>query len=166
MRVIPHSDFGNDDGATDPDVTRTLSAYAAGEASYAEALLTLQSSRLLVPVVAVLGELEYDEQGLAHDKTSDMAAVLVRGADGRRALLAFTGNEPMKAWNPDARPVPVPVRLAAQAAVRDEASAVVVDLAGPVTLVIQGDDLRGLAAGHRLVRMGEQWGWIVPGQDD
>ena len=48
-------------------------------------------TRLLVPVVAILGEVEHDEQGLAHDKTSDMAAVLMTGRDGRKALLAFTG---------------------------------------------------------------------------
>ncbi len=44
-----------------------------------------------MPVVALLGEVEHDEQGLAHDKTSDMAAVLMTGRDGRTALLAFTG---------------------------------------------------------------------------
>ena len=61
--------------------------------TYGDALLALQDARLLVPVVAVLGEVEVDERGLAHDKTSDMAAVLMTGADGRRALLAFTGSD-------------------------------------------------------------------------
>ena len=60
----------------------------------------LQDARLLVPVVALLGEVEHDEQGLAHDKTSDMAAVLMKGRDGRTALLAFTGTASLQAWNP------------------------------------------------------------------
>ena len=59
---------------------------------HAATLAVLQRARLLVPVVAVLGEVEHDEQGLAHDKTSDMATVLMTGRDGRSALLAFTGH--------------------------------------------------------------------------
>ena len=83
-------------------------ASAADPTTYGDALLALQDARLLVPVVAVLGEVEVDEHGLAHDKTSDMAAVLMTGADGRRALLAFTGSDSLASWDAGARPVPVP----------------------------------------------------------
>ncbi len=69
----------------------------------------------------MLGEVEVDEHGLAHDKSSDMAAVLLTGRDGRRALLAFTGLEPLARWRPDARPVPVTARDAARAALADDA---------------------------------------------
>ena len=54
-------------------------------------MAALAGSRVLVPVVAVLGEVEHDAAGLTRDKDSDMAAVLLRGADGRLALLAFSG---------------------------------------------------------------------------
>ena len=60
----------------------------------------LQQARLLVPVVAVAGEVEVDEQGLAHDKSSDMATVLLTGRDGRTALLAFTGTESLRGVGP------------------------------------------------------------------
>ena len=96
--------------------------------------MALQDARLLVPVVAMLGEVEYDDRGLAHDKTSDMAAVLMQGADGRLALLAFTSTAALAAWNPEARPVPVAAKLAAQSAVQEEAAAMVIDVAGPTTL--------------------------------
>ena len=118
-----------------------------------------------MPVVALLGEVEHDEAGLAHDKTSDMAAVLLQGADGRLALLAFTGTASLAAWNPEARPVPVPARVAAQSALQDGAAALVVDVAGPTTLVVEGEDLQGLAAGWRLARVGEQTAWIRPGAE-
>ncbi|UUZ58981.1 SseB family protein [Nocardioides sp. B-3] len=95
----------------------------------------------------MLGEVEYDERGLAHDKTSDMAAVLMRGADGRLALLAFTSTETLARWNPEARPVPVVAKLAAQSAVQEDAAALVVDIAGPTTFVVEGDDVR---AGSRI----------------
>lgn len=161
-RRIPDAGFAGDDGAASPAVTAALAAYAADRGRYADALAALQDARLLVPVVAVLGEVEHDAAGLAHDKTSDMAAVLLRGADGRLALLAFTGTETMRAWDPEARPVPVVTRLAAQAALQDDAAALVVDVAGPTTFVIEGDDLRGLAAGWTLARVGERAVWIGP----
>jgi hypothetical protein len=168
-RHIPDPGFAGDDGSADPDVRSALAAQAARPtepAAYGDALLALQDARLLVPVVAVLGEVEVDERGLAHDKTSDMAAVLMTGADGRRALLAFTGSDSLAAWDAGARPVPVATRLAAQSAVQEGAAALVVDIAGPATAVVEGDDLARLAAGWRVVRLqdgrGHQLGWIGP----
>lgn len=161
-RLIPDPGFAGDDGRADADLQRSLAAYARGEGSHGEALLALQDARLLVPVVAILGEVEYDDAGLAHDKSSDMAAVLMRGADGRMALLAFTSTEALTRWNPEARPVPVLAPVAARAAVQDEAQALVVDIAGPATLVVEGDELTALAAGWRLSRAGEQAVWIGP----
>ena len=119
-RRIPEAAFPGDTGEVAPAVADALAAYAADPGRYAgPRCAALRKARLLVPVVAVLGEVEYDEAGLAHDKTSDMAAVLLRGDDGRLALLAFTGLEPLRAWNPEARPVPVAAQLAAQSAVQD-----------------------------------------------
>jgi hypothetical protein len=165
-RHIPDPGFAGDDGTADPALRAALAVLVAEPATYGDALLALQDARLLVPVVAVLGEVEVDEHGLTHDKTSDMAAVLMTGADGRRALLAFTGSDSLATWDAGARPVPVPTRLAAQSAVQDGAAALVVDIAGPATAVVEGDDLTRLAAGWRVVRLqdgrGDQLGWIGP----
>ena len=160
LRQIPDATFAGDTGEAAPDVTAALAAWDADPATYAEALAALQRTRLLVPVVAVLGEVEIDEAGLAHDKSSDMAAVLLQGADGRLALLAFTGQESLLAWNPQARPVPVTTQTAAQAALQDGAAALVVDVAGPATFVVEGEDLEGLARGWRLACVGERPAWI------
>ena len=135
-----------------------------GPARQVDALAAVRESRLLVPVVAVLGEVEVDERGLAHDKTSDMATVLLQGADGRMALLAFSGMPALQAWDAEARPVPVTARTAAQAALQDGAAAIVVDVAGPATFVVEGQDLEGLAQGwtlaqgRRPLRVGHPWG--------
>ncbi|GCD88886.1 SseB family protein [Nocardioides sp. LS1] len=160
LRQIPDATFAGDTGEAAPDVTAALAAWDADPTTYAEALAALQRTRLLVPVVAVLGEVEIDEAGLAHDKSSDMAAVLLQGADRRLALLAFTGQESLLAWNPQARPVPVTTQTAAQAALQDGAAALVVDVAGPATFVVEGEDLEGLARGWRLARVGERPAWI------
>jgi hypothetical protein len=163
MRTIPDPGFSGDDGSAAPRLTSALAAYdAQPDTAYDATLAELQQHRLLVPVVAVLGEVERDEQGLAHDKTSDMATVLMRGRDGRTALLAFTSTETLHRWDPQARPVPVPVAKAAEAAVQDGAAAILVDAAGPVLFVVETEDLQELARGHRLVGVNGRYGWATP----
>jgi SseB protein N-terminal domain len=159
-RLIPDPGFAGDAGDADVTLAAALAAYARNESSHGDVLLALQDARLLVPVVAMLGEVEYDDRGLAHDKTSDMAAVLMQGADGRLALLAFTSTETLARWNPEARPVPVVAKLAAQSTVQEEAAALVVDIAGPTRFVVEGDDVRALASGYRLARVGDSTAWL------
>jgi hypothetical protein len=161
-RAIPDSGFAGDHGEPRQALTAALAAYADGTGSQVDALAAVQTSRLLVPVVAVLGEFETDDQGMAHDKTSDMATVLLQGADGRMALLAFSGMPALQAWDPRARPVPVTARTAAQAALQDGAAAIVVDVAGPASFVVEGQDLEGLARGWVLARVGARSAWVAP----
>jgi hypothetical protein len=161
-RAIPDPGFAGDDGAAPAGLSAALAAWHADPAAYAVALAALCEARVLVPVVAVLGEVEVDEAGLAHDKTSDMATVLAQGADGRLALLAFSSTETLAAWNREARPVPVTAALAARSALQDGAEALVLDLAGPVRFVVEGEDLRGLAEGWELARVGAGLAWIRP----
>lgn len=162
MRQIPTSGFTDDTGAATEEVRAALAAYADDPQRYQEAVSAVIGSRLLVPVVAVLGEVEVDEAGLTHDKTSDMATVLLTGRDGRTALLAFTSTDTLRAWDPEARPVPVACALAARSAVQDGADALLVDVAGPVTLVLEGEDLTRVAAGWTLARVGGRSAWIGP----
>ena len=164
-RVLAEPEFPDDDGSASPALATTLTAYDADPGSgHQAALAELQDSRLLVPVVATLGEVEYDARGLARDKTSDMAAVLLTGRDGRTALLSFTSTASLQAWNPRARPVAVSARQAARAALQDGADALVVDIAGPVLFSVEGQELRDLAEGLVLRKVtapsGEVgWGW-------
>ncbi len=174
MRSIPDPGFADDDGAVDPAVAAALAAYdGAGPgapSAHLEALATIQDSRLLVPVVAMLDELEVPAggEGLPREKSSDMAAVLMTGRDGRTALLAFTGTGSLNRWaqsyaGGEARPVPVPTRQAAAAALQDQAAALLVDVAGPVLFVVEDENLRSLAAGHRLLRLDDgSWAWVQP----
>ena len=164
MRAIPDPGFPDDAGQVDPQVSAVLAAYGRDPARlHRPTLAALQHARLLVPVVAVLGEVEHDERGIAHEKTSDMATVLMRGRDGRLALLAFTGTEPLAAWDPQARPVPVTARTAAQAAVQDDADALLVDVAGPSLFVVEGEDLKALAEGYTLAEVRGELLWVKSG---
>jgi hypothetical protein len=132
-----------DAGQADPAVTAVLAAYAAGEATEHAALTVIAASRLLVPVVAVMAAANDD----GTEKETEMALPTLIGADGRAAVIAFTSSDSLRNWRQDARPVPVAAaRL--WAAALTEADAVVVDIAGPVPLVVEGARLRRLAAGQ------------------
>ncbi|GLV50639.1 hypothetical protein TBS_12120 [Thermobispora bispora] len=58
---------------------------------------------------------------------------------------AFTGAEPLARWRPDARPIQATVAQVCQAARLERAAAVVIDVAGPVPFVIEGEALGALA---------------------
>jgi hypothetical protein len=163
VRDLPDPGFAGDDGSAPVELTAALAAYdEQPDALHATTLAVLQHQRLLVPVVAVLGEVEEDERGLAHDKSSDMATVLMRGRDGRSALLAFTSTATLHRWDAGARPVPVAAGLAARSAVQEGAHALVVDVAGPVLFVVDGEDLVELAAGRVLVPVSDRFAWVTP----
>ena len=132
-----------DTGEAAPAVRTALAAYADGTGTEHAALTALAAARLLVPIVAVLAEAADD----GTEKETEMALPTLIGNDGRRAVIAFTGADTLRRWQQDARPVPVAARQVWPAAL-GEADAVVIDVAGPVQLVVEGARLRALANGE------------------
>jgi len=155
--------FRDDHGAADPRVAVALAAYQAGQGSEQAALTALAAARLLVPVVAVAeadqstnrdndrdtdGDKSGDKSGVkSGDKNSEMMLPTLIGRDGRPAVLAFTGLDALSRWRPNARPVPAEADRVWRAAVAD-GCAVVIDVAGPVPLAVEGSRLAALAAGQ------------------
>jgi hypothetical protein len=164
QRRLAASPFPGDTGAPSAE-TRRLIAAAAAEATplaYLRAVVALCGDRLLVPVVATASRLGEMVAGLTSDKEAEMSVVTLQAQDGRRALLAFTGLDALQSWQPDARPVPVTVDRAAQTARNEGLAAVLIDVAGPYALVIEGEVLTELAAGHRLVELSDaEFGWVT-----
>lgn len=141
--------FPDDDGMVD-------AALAEAFGDETRVLAILGDVRVFVPVVALPDDTPADG-----DNEADMAAVMMTGADGRQALLAFSSVAAMTAWNADARPVPVWGRQAARAALDEGASAVLLDLASPTFTVIETADVEHLAAGHRLVSTQAGPAWVT-----
>jgi hypothetical protein len=141
--------FRGDRGAADPRVATALAAYQSGQGSEQAALVALAAARLLVPVVAVLtGDQEpHGNREPRGDKNSEMMLPTLIGRDGRPAVLAFTGLDALARWRPDARPVPAEADRVWRAAAAD-GCAVVIDVAGPVPLAVEGARLAALAAGR------------------
>ena len=159
---MPATRPAGDTGGADPAVTAALAAYAAGAATEHAVLTAVAASRLLVPVVAVLAEANADGtvpprrprsgrdrrcDWLALEKETEMALPTLIGNDGRKAVIAFTGTDTVRRWRADARPVPVPAARLWPAVAAEQADAVVIDVAGPVPLVVEGARLRALASG-------------------
>ncbi|HEX4832120.1 MAG TPA: SseB family protein [Trebonia sp.] len=146
-----------DEGAPDRAATAALAAWAGGDGGEHAALAALAGVRLLVPVVALLTELDEAVLPRGDDppstprggagKESEMALPTLVGHDGRIAIIAFTGVEAVRRWRPGARPVPTPAARVWRAAVT-EGQSVVIDVAGPVPFVVEGARLAALARGE------------------
>ena len=136
-RTLSGTGFDADTGAADERLAGLLAAHRAGTAGGSghgvdpvRLVAAVAAARLLVPVVAVPGEVD-DSSGIPVDATSDMASVTLVAPDGARALPAFTSVAALAAWNPDARPVPVTAQRAALAAVQEGCSVIPLDLPEP-----------------------------------
>lgn len=148
-RLVVPTAFAGDDGSAPAAVRAALERYAQDSAAHGEVISALSTSRLLVPVVAVLDESEitFAQMGreLETDKSSHMATVSLLQPDGRRGLLAFTSVDALTRWNPQARPVPAMATEVAAAAIAEGAQGVLLDIAGPVRFALDGDHLTRLS---------------------
>jgi len=141
-RTLTPQPFAGDDGRADP---RLVSALAAGgEEQLADALL---SARVLVPVVAVVGD-DPTRTGPTGDAHADMAVATLVASDGRRALPVFSSVDALARWDPTARPVPAEGPRAALSAVSGDCDALVVDPADPHAAVVRRPLLWALAQGR------------------
>ncbi|MGB8382211.1 MAG: SseB family protein [Dermatophilaceae bacterium] len=134
-RTLTPTGFEDDDGAADPHLVTALRAAEPATPDGEVALMALVArSRFLVPVVAV-----------PTDAAADMAVVTLTAPDGQRALPVFSGVDALAAWDPAARPVPVPADRAAQAAVSEGCDVLVVDVGSPHATVLRPSMVWALA---------------------
>ncbi|NBM17303.1 SseB family protein [Streptomyces sp. GC420] len=147
LKNIPDPGFSDDDGSADPVLAEALAAWAQDRSAEPRVLAALPDARLLVPVVAVLGEVEESPDGLRREKTSEMAVPTLK-AGNRTALPAFTSTASLALWDPAARPVAVPFGQALRAVAHERADTLVLDMAGPVAYELTGPALLAAAEGR------------------
>lgn len=147
--------FSDDTGQADP-VLRALLGDPETYEAQREIVESVRTGRLLIAAVQADVAPCDDHDDHDHDHTHDhehqpgmdqMATVIVTDAQGRRALLCFTGVDSLARWRSDARPVPVTGVEAAQAALQEDCSALLIDAAGPTRYALAGTGLWALAAG-------------------
>jgi hypothetical protein len=147
FKEIPESIFSDDDGSADAHLAQALIRYSSGRIPLTEVVDALGFARVLVPVIAS-GELRHvGSHGFEQDSIASTGVVAVRLADGRAALPIFTDVDAMRAWKPEARPVPAEGPRAALAAVSENWSALVLN-PGMEAVVIPRPAVWALAQGQ------------------
>lgn len=142
------SPFPDDDGSTPAPLARALARHEAGEdPELVEVAAALAGSRVLVPIMAVATETGTTAHGLTGDNGADMAMVSITAPDGTRVLPLFTSTSALADWRRDARPVPVVAPQAAQAAVQEGCTELLLD----GSLRLQRSILWALAQGRTWV---------------
>ncbi|MFV0451734.1 MAG: SseB family protein [Propioniciclava sp.] len=158
----PNATFAGDRGEPNPAL-RALIAHAYDDTTaYQRAVVGLCTGRFLLPVVA-----SGDEAGDGPDPTrhAEMAAVLVQSDAGATAVPVFTGLDALSAWQPGARPVPCTLDDVAATVIETSSAAMVIDLAGPAQVVLEGEVVSRLAQGHRLVELDDGgFAWVYAGE--
>ncbi|AXK45622.1 SseB family protein [Brachybacterium saurashtrense] len=155
------SPFPGDDGTAPAEVAAALAAHHAGEDPHRRRLVAaLTTARVLVPIMAVATETGTTAHGLTGDNGADMAMVSITAPDGTSVLPLFTSVAALSAWQQTARPVPVIAPQAAQAAVQEGCTALLLDPAAPAEeggpVLLPRSVLWALAQGRE---------WIPPHED-
>jgi len=114
-RELQPNSFADDDGSARIELIKAIENFHE-TLNPAAVFQEFKKSRLLIPLIAVLGESEIGAHGQTVDKSAELSIVNVKTPDDQVGLPVFSSVETMKVWNPDARPVPhdaVRVALAA-----------------------------------------------------
>lgn len=173
-RLLRPQPFSDDDGTRPLAVARAL-ADSTPDTRGEQLLAALRDSRLLIPVLphahpgtvpagpsTDAGRPGANTMAATHApqavgaKAADPAAsacasaamVAVATPDGRAALPAFTSMEAMRAWDSNARPVPVAAPRAAAAALGETEGLMVIDPNNEVTVFVGRPWTHALATGE------------------
>ena len=137
--------FAADDGAADPRLLAALADFRRGREDRTAVIDAVRGARLLVPLIAEVGEIGVNTHGSVIDKSSELSIVTVAGPDGRKVMPAFTSAEAMRSWKPAARPVPVDAVRLALAAVSEDTELVILDPTASTEFAIRRPALWAIA---------------------
>lgn len=144
-RHFDENAFSGDDGSATPALADAVAGFHAATNGPEAVVEAFRTARLLIPLVARLGEAGQNAAGLRVDKRQELSIVTVSGPDGRNVLPVFSSVAAMQAWNPKARPVPADGARVALAAVSEQTELVVLDPTSPTEFVIRRPALWSLA---------------------
>jgi len=117
----------DDDGSAPPALLAAIADFRAGDADEVAVVQEFRTSRLLIPLLAALGEAGVTAEGKRIDKSQELSIVTVSGPDGRTVLPVFSSVTAMGRWNRLARPVPAVGPRVALAAASEGTDLVVLD---------------------------------------
>jgi len=136
-RELEENRFADDDGSAPEEFVRAISGFRSGDLGQASVVDALRGTRLLVPLLAQLGESEIGANGLKVDKSAELSIVTVKAPDDQDALVVFSSVTAMQRWNPTARPVPTDAIRVCLAAASQLSTRVVIDPGSDSEFVIR-----------------------------
>jgi hypothetical protein len=144
-RSFGETAFAGDDGTAPPELSAALQQFRAGSADETAVVDAVRTSRLLIPLMAKLGESGVNDRGVTVDKSAELSIVTVAGPDGRNVLPVFSSVDAMSRWNAQARPVPADGVRVALAAADEGTDLVVLDPTSETEFVIRRPALWAIA---------------------
>ena len=155
-REFESNPFASDDGSADVNLIAAISDFRAGQSSAIGVIDAIRNARLLIPLMANLGEGGEGVDGLKTDKSAELSIVTVEGPDGYNVLPVFSSVAAMKLWHPEARPVPSDATRVALAAASENTTRVVLDPGSDTEFAIRRTALEAIA---------KQEGWMPPNEN-
>ena len=146
-RQLEGNRFADDDGSTPKELLNAISGFRSGQLGQAKVVDVIRDSRLLIPLVAQLGESEIGPNGLLVDKSAELSIVTVKSPDDQDALVVFSSVEAMQRWNKDARPVPTDAIRVCLAAASQLSTRVVIDPGSETEFVLRRPAIARIAQG-------------------
>lgn len=145
--------YSGDNGEADPNLIETLARFRRGEVGAEQVLSAIGQARLLIPLIANLGESGEGAHGHQVDKSADLSIVTVLTPDNQRALPVFSSVAAMNHWNAEARPVPNDGRKVALAAASEGNTRLVLDPMSETEFVVRRPGIAAIA---------QDLPWVVP----
>lgn len=144
-RQLEPNPHAGDDGSADPKLITALNHFQSQTAGPEAVVEAIKTARLLVPLVAQLGESEMGAHGQTVDKSADLSIVSVASPDGQTALPVFSSVAAMQVWDAKARPVPIEASRVALAAASEKNGRIILDPGSATEFAIRQTAFRAIA---------------------
>lgn len=144
-RSFDSNPFADDDGSANPQLIAALAEFRANPADPREVFRAFAASRLLIPLLADLGESGEGAHGQTVDKSADLSIVTVQTPDGQTGLPVFSSVAAMSVWNKTARPVPADAVRVAMAAASEGNTRIVLDPGSETEFVFRRPAIKAIA---------------------
>lgn len=150
-REFDVNNFAGDDGSAPAKLIEAIAKFHRQEVNAEAVVDELRESRLLIPLLAQLGESEIGAHGQKVDKSAELSIVTVATPDDQNGLPVFSSVAAMQRWNPAARPVPADARRVALAAAAEENTRVILDPESDTEFAIRRPAIAAVAQGLNWV---------------
>ena len=147
-RHFEENSFAGDDGTANPVLISAIAGLQSGSGSIEHVIDAIRDSRLLIPLLANLGEAGEGAHGQTVDKSAELSIVTVETPDQQNGLPVFSSVSAMSVWNKDARPVPHSAVKAALAAAAEGNTRMILDAGSATEFVVRRPAIEAIAKGE------------------